>query len=142
MILICLFKISIYIINEHTKTREMKLKFAINVAFLLLCGISFGQNFENEFTSVKNIDNQILEEQYSTDKISTTDRLIVQTPIKDEDESFYSKKEWKKIKKQLKKNKKRFSNSNNSIHTSKIIDTIYLNIPIPTHTRESRLSGW
>ncbi|GGX05946.1 hypothetical protein [Aquimarina muelleri] len=118
----------------------MKLKFAINITFLLLCGISFGQNFENEFTSVKNIDNQILEEEYSTDKISTTDRLIVQTPSVKKDKSFYSKKEWKKIKKQLKKNKKRFSNIKNNIYSSKTIDTIYLNVP--DHSTESRLSGW
>lgn len=118
----------------------MKLKFAINIAFLLLCGISFGQNFENEFTSVKSIDNQILEEQYSTDKISTTDRLIVQTPSINKDEGFYSKKEWKKIKRQLKKNRRKFSNAKNSIHSSKTMDTIFLNIP-DQHT-ESRLSGW
>lgn len=118
----------------------MRLKFAMSITFLLLCSISFGQNFENEFTSVKNIDNQILEEQYSTDKISTTDRLIVQTPATKRDKGFYSKKEWKKIKKQLKKNRKRFSNIKNSIHSSKTIDTIYLNIP--SHNTESRLSGW
>ncbi|WP_152538557.1 hypothetical protein [Aquimarina macrocephali] len=107
----------------------MKLKFALSIAFLLVCSMSFGQDFENDLTSVKTIDNQIQEEQYSTDKIAMTDRLVIQAPIRMKDKDFYSKKEWRKIKKQLKKNKKRVSNAKNSIYASKVMDTIYIDIP-------------
>ncbi|WP_282080834.1 hypothetical protein [Aquimarina algiphila] len=120
----------------------MKLKFTLNIAFLLVCGMSFGQDFKNDFSSVKTIDTQIQEEQYSTDQIAMSDRLVVKTPIKKKDKRFYSKKEWRKIKKQLSRNKKRVSNTKNSIYTSRTIDTIYLNIPVNNNNNESRLSGW
>jgi hypothetical protein len=122
----------------------MKLKFALNIAFLLVCGMSFGQDFENDLTSVKTIDNQIQEEQYSTAEIAMTDRLVILAPIKIKDQGFYSKKEWRKIKKQLKKNKKRVSNAKNSIiYASKVMDTIYIDIPAyNTGSSQSRLSGW
>ncbi len=122
----------------------MKLKFALNIAFLLVCGMSFGQDFENDLTSVKTIDNQIQEEQYSTAEIAMTDRLVILAPIKIKDQDFYSKKEWRKIKKQLKKNKKRVSNAKNSIiYASKVMDTIYIDIPAyNTGSSQSRLSGW
>ncbi|WP_159025465.1 hypothetical protein [Aquimarina sp. Aq78] len=121
----------------------MKLKFAFSIAFLLVCSMSFGQDFENDLTSVKTIDDQIQEEQYSTDKIAMTDRLVIQAPIRIKDKDFYSKKEWRKIKKQLKKNKKRVSNAKNSIYASKVMDTIYIDIPTyNTGSSQSRLSGW
>lgn len=102
--------------------------------------MSFSQDFENDLSSVKAIDDQIIEEQYSTDKIAVVDRLVVQTPIKQKDKGFYSKREWRKIKKQLKKNRRRVSNTKNSIYASKVLDTIYLNVP--KFSEESRLSGW
>ncbi|PKV49611.1 hypothetical protein ATE84_1643 [Aquimarina sp. MAR_2010_214] len=121
----------------------MKLKFALSIAFLLVCSISFGQDFKNDLSSVKTIDNQIQQEQYSTDEIAMTDRLIIQTPIKTKSKDFYSKKEWRKIKKQLKKNKRRVSNTKNSVYTYKVIDTIYIDIPSFNTVRgKSRLSGW
>ncbi|WP_159090935.1 hypothetical protein [Aquimarina aquimarini] len=121
----------------------MKLKLTILIAFCLICGMSFGQDFEYDLTSVKTIDNQIIEEQYSTETMSSADRLlVVQTPIKKKGKEFYSKKEWQKIKKQLKKNKKRASKQN--IHAYKKMDTIYLDIPNHRNdrTKESRLSAW
>jgi hypothetical protein len=121
----------------------MKSKLALNITFLLLCGISFGQGFDNDLISVKTIDNQIQEEQYSTNKVAITDRLVIQAPIKIKDKSFYSKKEWRKIKKQLKKNQRRVFNTKNSIHTSKVMDSMYINIPAyTTKNKQSRLSGW
>ncbi|WP_108808315.1 MULTISPECIES: hypothetical protein [Aquimarina] len=121
----------------------MKLKFAFNIAFLLVFSMSFGQDFENDLTSVKTIDNQIQEEQYSTDEIAMTDRLVIHAPIKMKDKDFYSKKEWRKIKKQLKKNKRRASNAKHSIYASKVMDTIYIDIPAYNiGSGQSRLSGW
>ncbi len=121
------------------KIREMKLKFALNIVFLLTSGMFFGQDFKNDFSSVKTIDTQIQEKQYSTDQIAMSDRLVVKTPIKKKNKRFYSKKEWKKVKKQISRNRKRFSNTKKNIHTPITIDTIYLNIPV--HNKEYRLSG-
>ncbi|WP_128755381.1 hypothetical protein [Aquimarina sediminis] len=120
----------------------MKLKLTMKIAFLLLCGMSFGQDYENDLSSLRTIDDQIQEEQYSTEKIAMTDRLIVQTPVLKKDKSFYSKKEWKKIKKQLKKNKRRYSNAKNEFRTHKTLDTIYLNTSSSLSNEKSRLSGW
>ncbi|MEW7290864.1 hypothetical protein [Aquimarina sp. 2304DJ70-9] len=121
----------------------MKLKLLITFSLLWVCSTSFSQEFINDLTPVRTIDDQIQEEQYSTDKIPMVDRLVLRAPIKNisrRDKQFYSKKEWRKIKKQLQKNKKRFSELNNEIHTFKTIDTIYMDIPI--NRKESRLSGW
>ncbi len=121
----------------------MKLKLLLTFSLLWVCSASFGQEFINDFTSVRSIDDQIQDERYSTDEISMVDRLLLRTPIQNisrEDKQFYSKKEWRKIKKQLQKNKKRFSELNSEIYTSKTIDTIYMDIPI--NRGESRISGW
>lgn len=107
----------------------------------LLCII--WSRVQNDLTSVKTIDDQIQEESYSTDEVPLVDRLLLRVPIENiskRDKQFYSKKEWKKIKKQLARNKKRLSQTDNAIHTSKIIDTIYMDIP--KGTSASSLSGW
>ncbi len=121
----------------------MKVKALMIISLFCICNISFGQEFKNDLTSVKTIDNQIQEEQYSTDEIPLVDRLLLRTPIDNisyRDKQFYSKKEWRKIKKQILKNKKKITNQKNSIHVSKVIDTIYLDIP--SFNKVSRLSGW
>ncbi len=121
----------------------MKLRTIITIAFFCVFGVSFGQDYKNDLTSVKTIDNQIQEEQYSTDKVSEVDRLLLTTPMENvsrSDKQFFSRREWRKIKKQLQKNKKRIIGEKNSIHTSKVMDTIYFNVP--TQGGESRLSGW
>ncbi|WP_148639276.1 hypothetical protein [Aquimarina longa] len=52
----------------------------------------------------------------------------------------YRIKEWRKIKKKILNNKKRLLNNKERIYTSKILDTVYLNIPY--HSKESYLSSW
>ncbi|TPN85918.1 hypothetical protein [Aquimarina algicola] len=120
----------------------MRFKFVILTAFIIISSVSFGQEFKNDLTSVKTIDNQIQDEQFSIDQMS--DRLVVKTSIDKQNQDFYSKKEWKKIKKQLRKNRKKFSNKGNNIHSYKVIDTIYLNIPNRRSNQSSRtrLSAW
>ena len=93
----------------------MKLKIAFT--FFSLCfALSFGQDFENELASIKTLDVQIQEEQYSSDEIVSVDRFVVKTPesyiISKKDQQFFSKKEWAKIKRQLSKNKKRIIENN------------------------------
>ncbi|GAA4277103.1 hypothetical protein [Aquimarina mytili] len=121
----------------------MKLKLLMTFSLLWVCSASFSQEFKGYLTSVKSIDDQIQEERYSTDEVPTVDRLVFKSPIENisrKDKQFFSKKEWRKIKNQLKKNKKRISKLQDGIHTSKIIDTVYMDLPKPT--RESSLSGW
>ncbi len=123
----------------------MKLSVVITVTLFWVCSISFGQDFKNDLTSIKTIDDKIQEERFSDDgnEIVVADRLLLKTSIKNvsrKDKQFYSKKEWKKIKKQLLKNKKRISELENGIHTSKVIDTIYFDIP--SYDKQSRISGW
>ncbi len=120
----------------------MKTKVLATIVFLCIFSTSFGQDYKNNFSSVNSIDDQIQEKHYTTDEIPLADRLLLRIPIKNisyRDKKFYSKKEWKKIKKQLLKNKQRISEQN-SIHSSRTLDTIYLDIP--TQREKSRLSGW
>ncbi|MBQ0735080.1 hypothetical protein [Aquimarina celericrescens] len=121
----------------------MKLKILITISLLCICSISFGQDFKNDLTSVKTIDNKIQEKKYSSDDIATADRLLLKTSLENiskKDKRFFSKKEWRKIKKQLLKNKKRLSKLEDGIHTYKAIDTIYLDAP--SNSTKSSLSGW
>ncbi|GAA4277102.1 hypothetical protein GCM10022259_18260 [Aquimarina mytili] len=59
---------------------------------------------------------------------------------KEPKKSFLKEKKWRKIKRQIRRNKKKFSTNKNLIHTSKTVDTIYLNAP--SKTNETRLSDW
>ncbi len=121
----------------------MKLKLLMTFSLIWVCATSFSQEFKGTLTSVKTIDDQIQEERYSGGEVPTIDRLVFKSPIENisrKDKQFYSKKEWRKIKNQLKKSKKRISKLQDGIHTTKRIDTIYLNVPRPT--KESSLSGW
>ncbi|WP_025741155.1 hypothetical protein [Aquimarina pacifica] len=111
----------------------MKVKFIIS-SIIIMCAVnvSLGQDLKNDFASIKAIDNQIEEEEYNTDQTIVIDRLIVKSPIKESDERFYSKKEWRKIKKQL--------HITNRAKTLGKNDTIY--ITIPQYPTKSSLSGW
>ena len=121
----------------------MKLKAFLMIAFCFLLGTTFGQEYKNDLTSVKTIDNQLQDEEYSTDQVAV-DRLLLTTPVEnitEKDKQFFSRREWKKIKKEIQKNKKKILGEQNGIHTTKVMDTIFLDIPINPR-RESQLSGW
>ncbi len=118
----------------------MKLNFVVNLAFLLFVSLSFSQDFQSNLSSVRSIDNQIQEEEYSTSNESSVNRLILESSTASKEKGLYSKKEWRKIKKQLRKNKKRVFSFKNNIHTSKTIDTIHINIPV--YDKNTRLSSW
>ncbi len=123
----------------------MKFKVLFSIFMLLVCSLSFGQDFKNDLTSLKTIDNQIIEEQYNTNEVVIADRLVVQTSvdnISEEDKRYYSKKEWKKIKKAILRNKKRVNAKKNSIHAFKLMDTIFLKHPSGVNVKESSLSAW
>ncbi len=120
----------------------MKLKLLLTFSLLLAFHTFYGQEFSFQLTSVRSIDDQIQEEQYSTDEVPLVDRLVLRVPIKNisrRDKQFYSKKEWRKIKKQIQKNKKRLS-MDHQIHSIKALDTIYMDIP--KGGESSLSSGW
>ena len=123
----------------------MKLKALMTILCFCMCSIFYGQDFKNDLTSVKTIDNQIQEKKYSSEDVSTTaDRLVLKTPLENitkKDKQFFSRKEWRKIKKQLSKNKKRISKLEDGIHTYRTMDTIYVDTK-KSYTTKSGLSGW
>ncbi|AXT61017.1 hypothetical protein D1816_11890 [Aquimarina sp. AD10] len=123
----------------------MKLKVLITILLLCFCSVSFGQDYKSNLTSVKTIDDQLLEEKYdANEEVAVADRLVLKTSVEkisEKDKQFFSRKEWRKIKKQLLKNKKRISKSKEAIHTTKIMDTVFIEIPIKNNLRSS-LSGW
>ncbi len=127
-----------------SKLREMNLKVLMTISFICISGIFYGQDFKNDLTSVKTIDNQIQEKKYSSDDVSVTaDRLVLKTPVENiskKDRQFFSKKQWRKIKKQILKNKKRISKLEGGIHTYKKVDTIY--VDTQSNSTKSSLSGW
>ncbi len=98
----------------------MKLKTSITLVTFLISFITLGQS---------NTDNQLY---------STTNHEIVLN--KEPKKSLLTEKKWRKTKRQLKRNKKKFTARKNAIHTSKTIDTIYLNVPLKKN--ETRLSDW
>ena len=112
----------------------MKLNLIIYFTFLLVCSMSFGQDFQTDYPSVKSIDHQIQEEQYNTSQDVIVNRLIVESSVFTNDKDFYSKKEWRRIKRDLRKNKKRAYSYKNDIITSKALDTVHVKIPIDKNT--------
>ncbi len=122
----------------------MKLKLIIAIITVGAFGTSYGQTYKTNLSSVETIDNQIQDESYSSE-VPVADRLLITAPIENiskSDKQFFSRKEWRKIKKQLQKNKKRILSEANSIHSYKVVDTIYLDVPTNTkESKQSRLSG-
>ncbi len=120
----------------------MRLKIVLTIAFSCVYALSFSQDYKDSIESVKNIDTSIEEGAYKTDKIASIDKLIITTSEQNIDYStnetlFLSEQEWEKTKKTIKKNKERLTKSN-KILISKVIDTVYLTIPV---ANESRISG-
>ncbi len=129
----------------YQKFREMKLKAFMTIICIGISSVFYGQDFKNDLTSVKTIDNQIQEKKYSADNVSdTADRLVLKTAIENvskKDKHFFSRKEWRKIKKQLSKNKKRISRLEDGIHSYRTVDTIYVDTQ-KSYPSKSSLSGW
>lgn len=57
-----------------------------------------------------------------------------------QDQAILSEKEWEKILKKIRKTKKRISKKNNIRYVSKIVDTVYIEMPSPKS--DTRLSDW
>jgi len=62
---------------------------------------SFSQNSESDLFSIKTLDEQIEEKSYTNGNHRIIDRFIIKAPISDNTKKLYSKKEWRRIKKQL-----------------------------------------
>jgi len=99
----------------------MKLKISITVMLLSVSFLSIGQSTINSQFS-NTIDNEVLQD-------------------KEPKDSLFKEKEWKKIKKQIQKNKKRYDTYKSTMSLSKVIDTVYLNVP-SNKKEDSRLSDW
>ena len=119
------------------------MKAFLTTVLLLIFNLSIGQNSvanyriidqtnKNGFQTQDNHSNDEL----NKSRIATTSKKTENNskPIKVE---TYSEKEWKKITKQIKRNKKRLSYMKKDMYPAKKIDTVYLH-----PKKESLLSGW
>jgi len=97
----------------------MKLKM-----ILIMILIWFGQNTFGQTNVTEKNNSKNAEAEYSEETTTNSATAIKRSEI------YYSDKEWKKIKNQIKRNKKRITNSKNGIHSYKKLDTIYLEIKI------------
>ncbi|WP_159025464.1 hypothetical protein [Aquimarina sp. Aq78] len=117
----------------------MKMKIAMTTVVLLcITYSSIGQSNTTDFKSIT-ITNNTLQKQnlsYTTNSIEANENVAQRS----KNTNRYSEKEWKKIRKQIQRNKKRVSKYKSNVYASKKIDTIYLDIP--SHNEKSRLSGW
>ncbi|MDH7445229.1 hypothetical protein [Aquimarina sp. 2201CG14-23] len=124
----------------------MRLKFGIAIVMFCICSISFGQDYKSNIESIKDVDHKIEEGSYKADDSVSADRLIIKTSEQSEANQDYissvsfNDQEWDAIKKQIQSNKKRIISIKDGIHTFKVIDTVFLDIP--RSNRESQLSGW
>lgn len=119
----------------------MKLKMLTIMSMIWICQSAFGQVNQIEQTSI----NSAISNNSNSTNVSTKND-IAQTSTQNKlnqkkNDIFYSKKEWKKIQKEIQKNKKRIANSKDGIHTSKVLDTIYLEIKIP-ESSSAQITDW
>ncbi|WP_152538293.1 hypothetical protein [Aquimarina megaterium] len=119
----------------------MKMKIAMTTVLLLCISYSsIGQSNTTDFKSITiTTTNNTLQKQASSYTINSAEanKNVAQ---QSKNTTIYSEKKWKKIRKQIEKNKKRASKYKSSVYASKKIDTIYLDIP--SNSGKSRLSGW
>jgi len=113
----------------------MKLKMVFVLALIWIAQSSFGQVSEVNDTTVAA--NSFTSDGIDYKKTTVTETSSKQEMLDNNNALFYTNKEWRKIKRQIKKNKKRITNSKEGIHTSKVVDTIYLHIKT-----NSQLTNW
>ncbi|WP_299214827.1 hypothetical protein [uncultured Aquimarina sp.] len=112
----------------------MKLKMIMMIALIWIGQSTFGQVSETKNSNSENLKEENIK-----------DTLI--KPVSEQDisynntnEAFYSEREWKKVKRQIRRSKKRITSNKDGIHSSKVIDTIYLEIKIPK--TNSQITDW
>lgn len=120
---------------KHSKT--------IISLFVILFSVqtSIGQDYKSSIESAKNIDsvfeNGIVVQEES---LSHWEDLVLRSKKMSRAYSFEHDKEWEQIKNELKRNKKKFKNNKNRIHTTRIMDTIF--IKISSHKARQVLVDW
>ncbi|MFD2564224.1 hypothetical protein [Aquimarina rubra] len=114
----------------------MKLQILMMIALIWIGQSTFGQTTETKNNSTdKNSQNKTAQA-----KGTLITNISEQGQSPKNNDIYYSEQEWKKIKQEIRKNRKRITNSKDGIHTSKILDTIYLEIKIPT--TNSQITDW
>lgn len=106
----------------------MKLKMV-----MIIILIWFGQNTFGQTNGTENNNPKV-------ESLEETTTINANTISNENSDFYYSDKEWKKVKNQIKRNKKRVTNSKNGIHSYKKLDTIYLEIKISKNN--SRITDW
>ncbi|WP_299431820.1 hypothetical protein [uncultured Aquimarina sp.] len=103
----------------------MKLKMVMIIILIWFGQNTFGQTNTKENSTQENNNSKKSNVEYSAETTKSTSVIANKNS-----EIYYSDKEWEKIKNQIKRNKKRITNSKNGIHSYKKLDTIYLEIKI------------
>ncbi|WP_103072466.1 hypothetical protein [Aquimarina sediminis] len=112
------------------------MKTTLTFILLLASHILIGQNSASNYSFISN---DSLPEQHHVTHDITSSREGFKNERKYSSNSLNDKK-WDKIKKQILKNKRKALNHKEGISSSRIMDTIF--IQIPANRRESRLSGY
>ncbi len=123
----------------------MKVKITMTITLLGISFLSIGQNDATDNKSISAIANNTIQEQYPSNisKLINPFEATVEenkADIASENVLLGNEKKWKKIKKQIQRSKRKIANQKYSMYTSKIMDTVYLDIP--ASRGQSRLSDW
>lgn len=124
----------------------MKLKFAFLAMVLIgVLGI-YAQDYSSNIESIRLLDSKIEDGQFNTDKNLSTEILTLMPSGSSSKEKLEHEKfilndnEWKKIKKQMRRNRRKVKSEDDYVHTYKKMDTVFLS---PTkHFKKIELSGW
>lgn len=121
-----------------------KFKVVMFLTLLGICNISWAQDYKSSTESVKSIDVQLRNGSFGNQNV--TKSLVLKVKEDKTNDSASNKnnaddQEWLEIKKEIERNKRKISANKNYIHTTKVIDTIFVNVS--TFEKESsQLSSW
>ena len=95
------------------------MKFTTTIIIALLCFIS-----KSSFSQISKDNNNVLQSNFNTQQTAETiDITSIQNTSTPE---VFCEKEWKKIQRQMKKSKKKIIKNKKIVHSTKILDTIFL----------------
>ncbi|MDH7445230.1 hypothetical protein [Aquimarina sp. 2201CG14-23] len=102
---------------------------------LILILIWVGQHSYGQEIQHKNITNEANNAEKPTSKNTLEDSISNRG-----NDIFYSDAEWRKIKREIQRNKKRITNNKEGVHSTRVLDTIYLEIKISKTA--SQITDW
>ncbi len=130
-----------YADNLLTSQNLKKMKITMIIVLLWISQVSLGQNNITDNKSMHTISNEALKNDQYNIKVTDSSKGYLSQPKADtttENTNSYTAKNWRKTKKQIRRNKRRFLSNQSEHLNSKIMDTIYLDVP--SSFRKSHIS--